>query len=69
LNSLLDHIKSFSEASATTLAMTKWHYSMMELSQVQEGWAADFDEYRIDDLMTKIKPIAADIELDRGLTL
>jgi hypothetical protein len=42
---------------------------MMELSQVQEGWAADFDEYRIDDLMTKIKPIAADIELDRGLTL
>lgn len=69
MNSLLDNIKSFSEASATTLAMTKWHYSVMELSQVEEGWAAEFDEYRVEDLMNEIKPIAVDIELDRSLTL
>lgn len=41
----------------------------MELSQVQEGWAAEFDEYRVDDLMNEINPIAVDIELDRSLTL
>lgn len=41
----------------------------MELSQVQEGWAAEFDEYIVDDLMNEINPIAVDIELDRSLTL
>jgi hypothetical protein len=38
------------EASFITLAMTKSHYFRMELSHIQEGWEADFDKDKVDDL-------------------
>jgi hypothetical protein len=55
LNGILEHNKTFTqacmeEASFITLAMTKSHYFMMELSHIQEGWEVDFDKDKVDDL-------------------
>ena len=56
------------EAATQTLVLVKSHYPRVDLHRVEEGYAADADDDRIDALMSEVRPVAesvaANIEID-----